>query len=66
MQKFKLKWFVISTIFIAGILTVTFGIVKPQMHKPFQLNIIEYLLKINTDGSVTTTKTITTDGVKEK
>ncbi len=39
---------------------------NPKMHKPFQLNIIEYILKINTDGSVTTTKSVTTTVIKEE
>lgn len=38
---------------------------KPALHKPFQLNIEDYLIKFNSDGSVTTTKTITTEGTAE-
>ena len=32
---------------------------KPELHKPFSVNTIEYLFKINKDGSVTTTKQTT-------
>ena len=44
-----------------------FCIVKiPVMHKQFQLNVIEYILKFNDDGSVTTTKSTTTTIMKEE
>lgn len=33
---------------------------RPQMHKPLSVNVIEYLIKINSDGSMTTTKQTTT------
>jgi len=39
---------------------------KPDMHKPFSLNTIEYLFKINKDGSVTTTKQITKTVIKDE
>ena len=39
---------------------------QPEMHKPFSLNTIEYLFKINKDGSVTTTKQVTQTGVVVK
>jgi hypothetical protein len=32
---------------------------SPVMHKPFSINIIEYLIKINDDGSMSTTKQTT-------
>lgn len=63
--KFNLKFLVISIIIFAGILTAGFCIVQPKMHKPFQLNIIEYIMKINHDGSITTTKSVTTTVIKE-
>ncbi len=63
--KFNLKFLVISIIIFAGILTAGFCIVQPKMHKPFQLNIIEYIIKINTDGSITSTKSVTTQTVNE-
>lgn len=37
----------------------------PEMHKPLSLNTIEYLFKINKDGSVTTTKQVTQTVYKE-
>ena len=39
---------------------------QPQMHKPFSLNTIEYLFKINKDGSMTTTKQVTQTVYKEQ
>ena len=48
--------FVISTGFIV--------IQKPVMHKAFSLSVIDYLIKFNTDGSVTTTKQTTTTQIK--
>ncbi len=52
---------VIVIVAAVSILTITFCFIQPKMHKPFQLNIIEYLIKINNDGSMTTIKSITTE-----
>ena len=51
--------------FVAAFLTVllvTAGVyfAKPVQHKQFAIQIIDYLIKFNTDGSVTTTKQTTT------
>lgn len=62
----KLKFFVISVLVLSGVITVGFCVKKPAMHKPLQINVIEKFIKINTDGSVTTTTSVTTNGVKEK
>ena len=35
------------------------------MHKPFSIDIIEYLIKINDDGSMTTTKQVTKTIIKD-
>ncbi len=63
--KFDIKLLLVSTIALAGILTAALCITQPKMHKPFQLSIIEYIIKINTDGSVTSTKSVTTHTIKE-
>ena len=47
-------------------LTVGICIMHPVMHKPFSINIIEYLVKFNDDGSVTTTKQTTTTVLEDK
>lgn len=39
---------------------------KPELHKPISVNTIEYLFKINKDGSMTTTKQITQTVFKEQ
>ena len=50
---------------IIGLLVVMLGVTgwicasSPVMHKPFSINIIEYLIKINDDGSMSTTKQTT-------
>lgn len=61
--KFSLKLIALGVLVIAAVLTIWICAEKPKMHKPFSLNTIEYLFKINKDGSVTTTKQITTTGV---
>ena len=66
MCKLNLKLFTTFIICSLLILSVVFVIKKPQMHKPFQINVVEYIMKINSDGSVTTTKSVTTNVIKEK
>lgn len=41
-------------------ITLFICVEQPVMHKPFSINIIEYLVKFNEDGSITTTKQTTT------
>lgn len=56
-------------IIIGIILVVTTGFVvvsKPVLHKQFNVNVIDYLIKFNDDGSMTTTKQVTTTQVQEK
>lgn len=47
-------------------LTVGICVLQPSMHKPFSINVIEYLVKFNDDGSVTTTKQTTTTVLEDK
>ena len=61
----RLKLFSIMVLILLAGLTAAFCVVNPKMHKPFQLNIIEYIMKINHDGSITTTKSVTTTVIKE-
>ena len=63
----KLNLMIISFVIIAVAVCFTIGVCisKPDMHKPFNLNIIEYLIKINDDGSVSTTKQTTTTVLKD-
>jgi len=48
------------------ILTAVLCILKPVMHKRFSINTIEYLIKINDDGSMTTTKQTTSTVLDKK
>lgn len=62
----RFRLFSILGLIILTVLTVALCISNPKMHKPFQLNIIEYILKINADGSVTSTKSVTTTVIKQE
>lgn len=56
-------------IIIGIILVVATGVVlisKPVMHKQFNVSVIDYLIKFNDDGSMTTTKQTTTTQVQVK
>ena len=63
---FSLKIIGMSLLIIALALTIWICMAQPEMHKPFSLNTIEYLMKINKDGSVTTTKQVTQTVIKDK
>lgn len=55
-------------IIIGIIIVVATGFVlvsKPIMHKQFSVSVIDYLIKFNDDGSMTTTKQTTTTQVKD-
>lgn len=62
--KFGLKICVYLIVFIVFGVTAWICISQPVMHKPFSVNTIEYLLKINKDGSMTTTKQVTQTVIK--
>ena len=62
----RFKVFAIMVLIVLAGMTVGLCVLNPKMHKPFQLNIIEYILKINTDGSITSTKSVTTTVIKEE
>lgn len=59
----KLIFVVLITV---GLLSTLYLCVsKPTLHKQFSISVIDYLIKFNTDGSVTTTKQTTTTVIKE-
>lgn len=62
---FSLKIIGLGILIALAALTIWICSEKPEMHKPFSLNTIEYLFKINKDGSVTTTKQITQTVIRE-
>jgi len=57
--KFGLKIVLFFILAIVVSLTLWICIAQPDMHEPFSVNTIEYLFKINKDGSMTTTKQVT-------
>ncbi len=63
---FGLKLAALIILAIALCVTVYICKSQPDMHKPFSLNTIEYLFKINKDGSMTTTKQVTQTVYKEQ
>lgn len=56
---FTLKVIGLGILILTAALTIWICASQPELHKPFSLNTIEYLFKINKDGSVTTTKQVT-------
>lgn len=63
--KFGLK--IVLFFILAVVVSVTLWIcfAQPDMHDPFSINTIEYLFKINKDGSMTTTKQVTETVIKD-
>ena len=64
--KFGLKMVLFFILAIAVSVTLWICIAQPDMHDPFSVNTIEYLFKINKDGSMTTTKQVTETVIKDK
>lgn len=63
--KMNHKTFFIVISIITVIATVLVCASTPKMHNRISLNIIDYLIKFNTDGSMTTTKQVTTEVLQE-
>ena len=61
----SLKIIGFGILIVLAALTIWICSEQPQMHKPFSLNTIEYLFKINKDGSMTTTKQVTTTVMRD-
>lgn len=66
LAKFNNKIFAILLSLIALSLSIVIIVIKPQMHKEFNLNVIEKIIKINPDGSTTIIKKTTTRGLKNE
>jgi len=64
--KFGLKIVLFFILALVTAITIWICVAQPDMHNPFSVNTIEYLFKINKDGSVTTTKQITETVIKDK
>ena len=66
---FRVKAFTVKVVLIAlltfmAVTSVAIMVTKPQMHKMFSMSVIDYLIKFNDDGSITTTKQTTTTEIK--
>lgn len=67
---FKVKTVTTKVVLIAlltfmSVSGVALMVTNPKMHKMFSVSVIDYLIKFNDDGSITTTKQITTTEVKQ-
>ena len=58
--------FAIALLSVTFIVTIGLCFAKPIQHKPFSIDVIDYFIKFNDDGSVTTTKQTTTTKLQEK
>lgn len=59
--KLSMKIFTTLFIIIALIATITIVVIQPKMHKEFNFNIIEKMIKFNDDGSTSIIETTTTN-----
>ena len=64
--KFGLKMVLFFVLAVVVSITLWICIAQPDMHDPFSINTIEYLFKINKDGSMTTTKQVTETVIKNE
>lgn len=66
---FRVKAVTVKVVLIAlltfmAVTSVAIMVTNPQMHKMFSMSVIDYLIKFNDDGSITTTKQTTTTEIK--
>lgn len=66
---FRVKAVTVKVVLIAlltfmAVTSVAIMVTNPQMHKMFSMSVIDYLIKFNDDGSITTTKQTTTNEIK--
>lgn len=66
---FRVKAVTVKVVLIAlltfmAVTSVAIMVINPQMHKMFSMSVIDYLIKFNDDGSITTTKQTTTTEIK--
>ena len=63
------KWTIKTAVLVVaifGVISFVTFFVQPGARKPFRLNVIEKILKINPDGSTTIIQTTTTEELKQK
>lgn len=66
---FRVKAVTVKVVLIAlltfmAVTSAAIMVTNPQMHKMFSMSVIDYLIKFNDDGSITTTKQTTTTEIK--
>ena len=66
---FRVKAVTVKVVLIAlltfmAVTSVAIMVTNPQMHKMFSMSVIDYLIKVNEDGTITTTKQTTTTEIK--
>lgn len=66
---FRVKAVTVKVVLIAlftfmAVTSIAIMVTNPQMHKMFSMSVIDYLIKFNDDGSITTTKQTTTTEIK--
>lgn len=64
-KNLNIKLVIVFILVLAGLVTIACAVLQPKMHKPFQMNILEYIIKINSDGSIESTKSTTTQSINE-
>ena len=64
--KFGLKMVLFFILAVVVSVTLWICFAQPDMHEPFSVNTIDYLFKINKDGSMTTTKQVTETVIKDR
>ncbi len=64
--KLSIKIFTTILLIIAVLASLILLFIQPQMHKTFNFNIIERVVKFNSDGTTSIIETTTTNEVKRK
>lgn len=64
--KLTFKIFTAIFIILAVVTTLVLMVAQPKMHKEFNFNIIERVIKFNDDGSTSIIETTTTNEVRRK
>lgn len=64
--KFPTKNVMIFMVVFFALMSLFISFIQPKQRKPFNLNVIEKVLKINSDGSTSIIETTTTVELKNK
>lgn len=64
-KEVTVKVVLIALLIFMAVSSVAVMFSKPQVHKTFSISVIDYLIKFNEDGSITTTKQTTTTEIKQ-